>query len=467
MLIPKIIIIGTGPAGIGCAYTLTKSKQRPLVITKDEIAGGLCRTINFSGYLFDIGGHRFISESEEINRLWRDIMNGDLLKVQRLSRIYYRRRYFNYPLSFLNTFRNLGFIETLLCIASYLWHKYFTSRDGVTFESWIIKHFGKRLFKIFFKSYTEKVWGILCQDISADWAKQRIRGLSLRVAIQKVFFGLNKNYPKTLCEEFFYPKTGPGELYRRLQVLSAVNGAQFLFGENVIRVKHNGFRIISVQTAGTNGEEEYAVDYLFSSIPLPIFVMSLDPVLPQRVIAEAKKLHFRSLIVVNIILDKKEVFPDQWLYVHSPEVKLGRIQNYKNWSPYTVIDRRKTTLGLEYFCNEGDSLWLANDVDLIQFAINELEKIGIASRKHLINAFVVRCAHAYPVYSLDYQKSVDIIRDYLSIFKNFQTMGRGGLFRYDNSDHALLTGIYAAKNFLGKSTFDLWAVNTEDGYLET
>lgn len=464
------IIIGLGPAGIGCAHTLAVSEKPFVAIEKENQPGGLCRTINFSGYLFDIGGHRFITRSDEVRGLWLDVLGNDMLRVKRLSRIYYRRKYFKYPLSFFDTFKKLGPVESFLCIVSYFICKYKKPGNDNIFEGWVINRFGKRLYNIFFKTYTEKVWAAACQNISADWAVQRIRGLSLKVALKSAVFGKINNMPKTLSEEFLYPRTGPGEFYNRLsrQILQ-YPAANFSFGKNVICVNHNGTRITSVIVRDNYNlkTEELPVDYLFSSMPLPALVKSMEPKPPQDVVLSAEKLRFRSMIIVNIILDKKDLFSDQWIYIHSPEVKLGRIQNYKNWSPAMIPNFQKTSLGLEYFCTEGDELWNMNDVELIDYAVGELEKIGIASRRHLINGFVVRCPDAYPVYFVGYKEKLDIIKGYLGRFNNLQTMGRAGLFRYDNSDHALLTGIYSAKKIPGKEKHDIWNMNPDEEYLES
>ena len=466
MSLGKVVIIGAGPAGMGCAYTLAQAKQPSLVIEQEDSPGGLCRTLSFCGYLFDIGGHRFLSKSEEINRLWHEIMRDDMLSVKRISRIFYRKKYFNYPLSFFNTMFNLGLLEGFLCIASYLKHKYFKRGKDNTFEEWVTNRFGKRLYDIFFKTYTEKVWAMPCHDISADWAKQRIRGLSLRVAIQDAL-RLNEHTPKTLSDRFLYPRTGPGEFYQRIKEAAFSLGVRFDFGKTVTSIQHSDNKIISLKTkqARKGQEETIEVDHLCSSMPLPVMIQLLEPRPPEPVLSVAQKLSFRDFLVVNVILDKEFVFPDQWIYIHSPEVKVGRIQNYKNWSPAMVADFKKTSLGLEYFCNEQNDLWNMNDADLINYAINELEAIGIVSRRHLINGFVVRCKNAYPVYSLDYQEHIKIIRDYLSKLSNLSSMGRSGLFQYDNSDHALLTGIYTAKNLLNESTCDIWGLNSDSNYL--
>ncbi|MDD5155989.1 MAG: FAD-dependent oxidoreductase, partial [Candidatus Omnitrophica bacterium] len=344
MPLDNIAIIGAGPAGMGCAYELINAGQACFVIDKENIPGGLCRTLNFHSYLFDIGGHRFLSKSEEINQLWHDVVGRDFLTVSRLSRIYYRKRYFNYPLSFLNTLWNLGPLESGICFASYCRSKILKKEDDSTFEGWIINRFGRRLFDIFFKTYTEKVWAVAPKDISADWARQRIRGLSLRVAMQKAIFGFKKDAPKTLSDKFLYPRSGAGEFYGRLKEQAAAGGAQFMFGREVTRIRHDNHRItaLGIRGAGDIKEEELPAEYLFSSMPLPLLVQKLEPEPAKEVIMAAQKLRFRSFLIVNIILEKEDIFPDQWLYVHSPDVKLGRIQNYKNWSAAMVADPRKT-----------------------------------------------------------------------------------------------------------------------------
>lgn len=468
MSTPRVLILGAGPAGMACAYTLAQHRRPSLIVERESEPGGLCRTLNFHGYLFDIGGHRFLTKSEEVNALWQDVMGNDLLRVKRLSRIYYRRRFFRYPLSFVNTFWNLGPRESARCIASYLWCKAIKPVDDTTYEGWIINRFGRRLYDIFFKTYTEKVWAISCHSLSARWAQQRIRGLSLRVAVRQALWARNGHAPKTLSEEFLYPRTGPGEFYHRLMDRILTLGGKFIFGKTVTGIKHDGQHVTAVETRDRRGgvAEEWSVEHVFSSLPLPILVKLLQPRAPESVLVAANQLAFRSFIVVNVILDKVHVFRDQWIYVQSPDVQMGRIQNYKNWSPAMVVDLQKTSLGLEYFCTEGDAFWRMNDVELIHVAMGELETIGIASRRDLVDGFVVRRPNVYPVYSLDYQRDLATVRRYVESFENLQTLGRGGLFRYDNSDHALLTGMYAARNFLGQGPHDVWAVNTDGQYLE-
>lgn len=463
----KIIIIGAGPAGLGCAHALSKAKVPCFVIDKEPAVGGLCRTVDFYGYLFDIGGHRFLTKSAEVQQLWRDTLRHDLLCVKRLSRIYYRKKYFNYPLSFANAFWNLGLLESILCLLSYLKQRFSIHRPKVTFDGWVMNRFGKRLYSIFFKNYTEKLWGIACAHISADWAAQRIRGISLGAAIQKMIFGQIRSGGKALHDEFFYPKNGSGEFYERLKEHSSVMGSDFALERNVTRIFHDGHKIMSLRVADKQGnEEEIAVRHLFTTMPLVRLVESLRPSVPEEVLAAAKKLRFRSVVIVNLIFEKKHIFPDQWIYINSSEVSFCRIQNYKNWSHAMVADIKRTTLSVEYFCFEGDELWYMDEIDLINRTLLELEKIGIVHRKHYINGFVMRWASAYPIYSLDYRTHVSTVKQYLTRFSNLSTFGRAGLFRYDNADNALLAGIYAARNFLGEESVDLWKLDTDETYLE-
>ena len=414
-------------------------------------------------------GHRFLTKSEEVNNLWHEIMGEDLLRVRRTSRILYKRKFFKYPMNLMDVVVKLGLMESFLCFISYLWRKVVPYKnEKYSFEGWIINCFGERLYRIFFKTYTEKVWAVPCAKISADWAQQRIRGLSLKVAVKSMLAPGKKNKPKTFSEVFKYPKTGPGEFYRRLKEASILEGSEWSFSSKVVKWKHDGAgKVLSIEILSNGTIEEVPIEeHLFSSMPLPHLIGAMDPAPPKEVLAAAKTLKFRSFLVVNVILDRESLFPDQWLYIHSPEVRLGRIQNYKNWSPAMVADMGKTSLGLEYFCYENDFLWDMDDIDLVNFAMKELEMTGVAHRKDLINGFVVRYKNAYPVYSLKYKRSKELIKRYLAGFSNLTTMGRSGLFRYDNSDHALLTGIYAAKNYLGQSEKDIWDINTEEQYLE-
>lgn len=465
----KTVIIGAGPAGLGCAYTLAVAGRHCLVVDNNSQPGGICRTINYNGYLFDIGGHRFLTKSKEVDSLWHDIMGDDFMKVKRISRIYYKKKLFNYPLTLFDVIRKLGIIESSLCLISYLRRKLTPCTGRKSFEQWIINNFGDRLYRMFFKSYTEKVWAVPCKDISANWAHQRIRGLSLKTAINNALFKNKKDAPTTLSEEFYYPKTGPGEFCGRLAAYIGANGSTVIFNRRARKVRHNGARVSSVSVINEldGSQENIDTGYLFSSMPLPELMRALDPMPPIKVLDAADRLKFRDFISVNLIINTEHIFPDQWIYIQDAGVRMGRIQNYKNWSPAMILDPKKTSLGLEYFCNKNDPLYSMNSVEIINFALSELEKLGIADRKRFIAGFVARQENAYPFYSVEYENDVAIIRNYLSGFNNLQTVGRAGLFRYDNSDHALLTGIYAARNFLGNGDYNIW--NTPGGgeYLES
>jgi protoporphyrinogen oxidase len=448
---------------------LARGGLEPLVIEKEGRSGGLCRTIEFNGCLFDIGGHRFLSRLDEVNALWGGVLGDDLLRVRRLSRIFYRGRFFKYPLSFFDTFRNLGPVESLRSVGSYLKDRAFRPGDDSTFEGWIVNRFGRRLYDIFFDVYTRKVWAVPCRDLSADWARQRIRGLSLRVALRGSILGTGGAGPKTLAREFLYPRRGPGQFVERLQDEAAGRGARFLFNETVSAVEHDGRRITAVESRRNgSGAETRAVPAarLVSSMPLPRLVKALRPPPPASVAAAADRMRFRSFIVVNLILEAGDLFPDQWIYVHSPEVRLGRIQNFKNWSPAMNANPRWTSLGLEYFCDEGDALWRKSDAELIDRGLEELARIGFPSRESFVDGFVVRRPDVYPVYALDYGNALRAVRDYLARFDNLQTIGRAGSFRYCNSDLALKMGLSAADRLLGRSSPNLWEMGRDRDYLE-
>jgi protoporphyrinogen oxidase len=462
------LIAGAGPAGMACALGLARRGRATMVVEKDSRSGGLCQTIDHDGFLFDIGGHRFLSRIEEVNALWRETLGDELLRVKRLSRIFYRGRFFKYPLSFFDTFKNLGPVESVLCVASYLKDRVSRPADDRTFEGWIINRFGRRLYRIFFDVYTQKVWAIPCKDLSADWAKQRIQGLSLKVAVRKAILGTWASGPKTLTEEFLYPRRGPGEFFNRLRDEAAGMGARFAFDTEVLAAEHDGKRVraVEIRRGPAAGRELVPVEGFVSSMPLPRLVNALRPLPPAPVLAAADKLRFRSYLVANVILDVRDLFPDQWIYVHSPEVRMGRIQNYKNWSPDMTADPARTSLGLEYFCDEGDALWNKSDPELIDFALKELARIGMGSRRKLIGGFVVRRPDAYPVYSRDYRESLRAVREYLARFENLLTIGRAGSFRYCNSDLALKMGLNAADRVLGLPSVDPWDMGREQDYLE-
>jgi len=462
----EVAIFGAGPAGLAAASKLVKNGKDTIVFEKDKQVGGISKTIEFKGYRFDLGGHRFFTKSREVNELWTETLGQDFLTRPRLSRIFYKNKFFDYPVKPLNALRGLGFVESLFILFDYLKTKLFPYNEEKTFEQWVSNRFGKRLFNHFFKSYTEKLWGIPCDQIQAEWAAQRIKGLSLTSALKNALFPDKSGKIKTLIDEFQYPKYGPGMMYERLaKDIEDIGGKVFL-NQEVAGINHENFKVKSATIKNLAGEtKEYFADHFLSSMPITELVKRLSPAPPKEVIAAAGKLTYRSFITVSVILNSANSFPDTWIYVHSPEVKMGRIQNFKQWSPFMVPDQTKTALGLEYFCTEGDALWNMSDKDLLALGMKELEKIGLGREKDFVDGFVARAAKTYPVYDATYPENIKIVRNYLDKFPNLQPIGRYGMFKYNNMDHSILTGLYAAENILGQN-HDIWSVNADQEYHE-
>jgi protoporphyrinogen oxidase len=461
----RFVVIGAGPAGLSAAYELTKFNARPILIEKYDKVGGLARTENYKGYHFDIGGHRFFTKVEEVNKLWHELLGDDLLRRPRLSRIYYKSKFFDYPLKPLNALRGLGVVETFLIVGSYIYWQLFPYKKEETFEQWVTNRFGKRLFLTFFKSYTEKVWGIPCSELKSEWAAQRIKDLSLKTAVLSMFIK-PKNKIKTLIDAFDYPRLGPGMMWSVVKNRIESNGGMVRLNSDVTRISRCGNRIGAVVLANNGHTESISGDEFISSMPLTEFVKKLDPPAPLEVLEAANKLTYRDFLTVCVIVAKEKLFPDNWIYVHDPEVKVGRIQNFKNWSPSMVPDQSKTSLGLEYFCTEGQELWETSDADLIELAKRELQQIGLASPADIEDGCVVRVPKAYPIYDSGYRQHLEIVKQFVAEFENFQTIGRNGLHRYNNQDHAMVTGFLAAKNVTNGSRSDLWSVNTDQEYHE-
>ena len=465
-----VIIIGAGPAGLTAAYELSKLGLHATVVEADSQVGGLSRTVNYQGYRFDIGGHRFFSKVPLINEVWQEILGPDLLVRPRLSRIHYAGHFFDYPLKALNALVGLGPIEALLVSLSYAKAQLRSHPEETSFEQWVSNRFGQRLYEIFFKTYTEKVWGIPCAEISADWAAQRIKNLSLGEALRSAFFGAQ--YAKdgqvitTLIDEFQYPRLGPGMMWEECERLLAQHGSHTLSGVQIERIGHRRGRVESVMGRRTSGEAvEFSAETLISTMPLRELIQALDPAPPEAVLEAAARLRYRDYLTVVLIVDQESVFPDNWVYIHSPEVQMGRIQNYKNWSPEMVPEPSQTSLGLEYFLWDQDEEWDWSDDRLLELGIRECAQIGIIDPRNVVDGTVVRMRKAYPVYDQHYQESVSTVRRYLEGLSNLQTIGRNGLHRYNNQDHSMLTGIYAARNLVGHQ-YDVWSVNTEMEYLE-
>lgn len=466
----EVTIIGAGPAGLTAAYELSKLGLCPTVVEADSQVGGLSRTVNYRGYRFDIGGHRFFSKVPLINELWQEMLREDFLVRPRLSRIYYREHFFDYPLKAANALTGLGPVEALLITLSYSKAKLFPGGEETNFEQWVSNRFGYRLYEIFFKTYTEKVWGLPCAEISADWAAQRIKNLSLHEALRNALLGAARakdgQVITTLIDQFHYPRYGPGMMWEHCEQLLATRGHETIRGIKVERIRHRNGHVECVYGRRGDGElVEFGGDHFISTMPLRRLIQSLDPAPPDRVLQAANTLRYRDYLTAVLIVNRESVFPDNWIYIHSPEVKMGRIQNYKNWSEYMVPDQSRTSLGLEYFLWDKDEEWNWSQERLVELGIKECAKIGLIEPDEVEDGTVVRMKKAYPVYDQHYQNSVEIIRNYLEGFHNLQTVGRNGLHRYNNQDHSMLTAVYAARNIVGENN-DVWSVNTEMEYHE-
>ena len=462
------VVMGAGPAGLTAAYELAKNGKSSIVLEQADKVGGISRTEKYKGYRFDIGGHRFFTKVGEVQEIWKEILGDEFIQVPRLSRIYYRGKFFDYPLSIASTLTNLGAIDSSMIILSYLRSKINgklnPGPEAENLEDWVIERFGDRLYRTFFKSYTEKVWGIPCDKIQAEWAAQRIKGLSLKKAVLNAAFGSNDT--KTLIKEFDYPIYGPGMMWERCQEILEDKGSPVHMETRVTKVEHDGKNVKSV-TAEKDGKTiKLTAENYVSSIPITALARKMDPAPPQPVLDAVSGLKYRDFLIVPLVIDIEHIFPDNWLYIHSPQFRVGRIQNFKNWSMAMVPDTTKTCVGMEYFCSEGDSLWEMSNEDLIKLATEEIVGLGLVpDTKYVQDGTVIRQKKAYPVYDGQYRQHLSVIQNYLAQFENLQTVGRNGMHRYNNQDHSMLTGLLAAKNILGEK-HDLWNVNVERSYHE-
>ncbi len=466
------IIGGGGPAGLTAAYELSKHGRPCVVLESDpRMVGGISRTDQYKGYRFDIGGHRFFSKSDEVNQLWHEILGEEFLTRNRLSRIYYNRKFFHYPLKPLDALWKLGFLRSCRIVASYFKARLTPIKPERSVEDWVVNRFGRELFEIFFKSYTEKVWGMPTSTIRADWAAQRIKDLSLVRAVTSALFGRwsskRGEVIKTLIDRFHYPRLGPGQMWEVARDRIRDQGGTVQLDRRVVRVEHDGSSVTAFLTRDSNGRlTRYLSRHFLSTLPIRELIRAMSPPPPAEVIQAAESLKYRDFLTVVLIIDRAETFPDNWIYIHEPGVKLGRVQNFKNWSPDLVPDPTKTSLGLEYFCFEGDDLWTMPDADLVALGRREIDTIGLASASDVIDGCVVRMPKAYPVYDDQYQAHVAVIRDWLRTLSNLELAGRNGMHKYNNQDHSMMTALLAARNILGLGSFDTWKVNTDAEYHE-
>ena len=485
----SVVIIGGGPAGLSAALTLSDEKIPVTVFEADPIyLGGISRTVRHGNYLTDIGGHRFFSKSREIEDFWSRILGDDLLERPRSSRILYRGKLFSYPLRALEVLRKIGYGESFLCIASYVKSHFIPVRPAKTFEDWVVNRFGKRLFQIFFKTYTEKVWGIPCDRISADWAAQRINSLSLGVAILNAMtpWRTRSRRVKTLVESFRYPRKGPGMMWESCAKKLIIAGGDVVMGSPVDRlVWDKNTSQWTIEGTNSDGAKfKHQARHVISTMPLCDLIPALDPPASEVALAAAKGLRYRDFITISVVvpdLGKDDngtgggIFQENWLYIHDPAVKVGRIQNYRSWSPEMVPavspgQPERTFLGVEYFCFKGDGLWESPDHELIALAKKELLATGILKKpEHFLEAFVNRQEKAYPVYDETYKDHVRSIRDEIAArYPGLHVSGRNGMHKYNNQDHAMMTGILTAKNIIaGQNLWDIWRVNQDAEYLES
>jgi protoporphyrinogen oxidase len=468
----RVVIVGAGPAGLTAAYVLAKQSFAVTVLEADAVVGGISRTARYKGYRFDIGGHRFFTKIEPVLELWEELLSDEFISVPRMSRIHYNGTFFDYPLKPLNALRGLGLLNSMRIVGSYVRARLAPSPIEENFEQWVSNRFGRRLYEIFFKTYTEKVWGIPCTEVRAEWAAQRIQGLSLlRAVLAATPLTKRSGAIKSLIDEFRYPRLGPGQMWEAAAARVEALGGIVSLNHPVTTIActidaSTGVRRAQAVHVNTpTGERVHPADCVISTMPLRSLVRALSPAATHKALEAAEGLRYRDFILVALILKGERLFPDNWIYVHTPGVKVGRVQNFNNWSQAMVPEAGRTCLGMEYFCFEGDGLWESSDADLIAQASRELAELGLAGDAEVVDGTVIRMPKAYPIYDAAYRGHVDAVREFIDPIPNLHTVGRNGMHKYNNQDHSMFTAMMAVWNMQGEH-HDIWAVNTDFDYLE-
>jgi protoporphyrinogen oxidase len=458
-----VLALGGGPAGLTAGYLLANQGKPVIVLESTDQVGGIARTEVRDGYRFDLGGHRFFTKAREVDDLWHEILSDELLRRPRQSRIYWNGKFLEYPLQGMDVIRKLGPVDLTKALFSYLYAAVRPKGREDTFEDWVCNRFGRWLFNQFFKSYTEKVWGVSTSEIRSEWAAQRIKGLSFFAAAKHAFFGDGGgNKIKSLISEFNYPRYGPGQMWERMTEEIRSRGGEVRLNAPVTRIRMDGPRVVEVVAGG----ETITPSYVISSLPLRTTVGISEPEAPGDVRDAARGLRYRDFLTVALVIDGEDLFPDNWIYIHDPKVRVGRIQNFRSWSPWMVPNDTDASIGMEYFCFEGDDLWTMPDDELVALATREIQQLGLARADRVKFGFAVRVHKAYPMYDAEYSERVATIRGWLDGIENFQQVGRNGLHRYNNSDHSMLTAMRAVDNILTEAKHDIWAVNAESVYHE-